>query len=379
MSRARSERSSRRHSPALALGTAPRELVITSPPERLRLSSAGVGALSIALAAIVVAASSSAAAQASGLGSPAPPGSRVETVTPTAPTPRQSDPPPASAGYESQGTLSVPPAPIPTAPVYPGATPYPGASLGPGALHLGDAHDGVRIPSVTATRLRALDAAFQTLAARGGGGNVVDGVLGILTGGAAVTIGGVLLGEGDETQVPLAAYLFVYGGVGLVRGVLSLVLMSDPSGAQLAFAQMPMANMDDVRARLEYGEHELASLADRARLARILDACLNIGAGLAFIPAYLGPNDFALPSDLGWFVLIGAGISVVGGIVGLFTVTEAERRWSAYEQLRDRLERGGDVDMAAVDARSVTEARGEIAPVAGASGSGAIFGLAGTF
>ena len=36
-------------------------------------------------------------------------------------------------------------------------------------------------------------------------------------------------------------------------------------------------------------------------------------------------------------VIIGSGISIISGIISLATRSSAERRWEAYEQLRDRL------------------------------------------
>ncbi len=37
-------------------------------------------------------------------------------------------------------------------------------------------------------------------------------------------------------------------------------------------------------------------------------------------------------------MIIGAGISVVSGVISLISRSEAERRWSGYEELLERLE-----------------------------------------
>ncbi|MDQ3035349.1 MAG: hypothetical protein M3Y87_23295 [Myxococcota bacterium] len=247
---------------------------------------------------------------------------------------------------------------------------------------------GVRIPSGMATRLRALDSDFQVLAARGGG-SIVDGILGILTGGLSITVGILLINEpAGAGGLNMSPYLFTYGGASAVRGILSLVLMTNPSGPAIAFAHMPMTTMDEVRARLDYGERELAGLADRSRISRILDGSLNVAVGLAIIPIYLGPNNFEIRATFDWFVLIGAGISAISGVITLLSSTEAERRWSAYEELRDRLEargedtRGREPEAARdEDELSLRESApgATILPMAGGFQGGGIVGVQGSF
>ena len=97
-----------------------------------------------------------------------------------------------------------------------------------------------------------------------------------------------------------------------------------------------MTNAEEVAARVRFGEEELEALADSARLARILDAALNIATGAAFVPLYLGPNDFDVDT-FGAIVLVTAGVSVVTGAINLFTLTEAERRHDAYQAMKARL------------------------------------------
>lgn len=313
-------------------------------------------------------------AQARQLGSP--------TGGDTAPDPTRASPP---SSYES---VDVPPPPGSAEGIR-----YPGQQ-GPRARAL-TTDAGVRIPSGMATRLRALDSDFQVLAARGGG-SIVDGILGILTGGLSITIGILLINEPAAVGgLNMSPYLFTYGGASAVRGVLSLVLMTNPSGPAIAFAHMPMTTMDEVRARLEYGERELAGLADRSRISRILDGSLNVAVGLAIIPIYLGPNNFEIVNTFDWFVLIGAGISTISGVITLLSTTEAERRWSAYEELRDRLEargedtRGRDETSSRQDPEAqrdedeVAAREGalgaRIAPMASGSAGGGIVGIQGAF
>lgn len=201
----------------------------------------------------------------------------------------------------------------------------------PSAALAGAADEGVRIPSRIATRLRVLDADFNALSSRGSNA-LVDGILSILTGGLSITLGYFIDHEF------LTPYLYVYGAAGIARGIIDLTLMPDPHGPYIEFSHMPMGTMAQVNERLDYGERELESLADRTRLARILDASINILVGVSIVPLYLGPNEFEVDT-FGTFVIIGASISVISGVINLLSRSEAERRWSAYEELSERLER----------------------------------------
>jgi hypothetical protein len=213
-----------------------------------------------------------------------------------------------------------------------------GSSRYPSGLGTAADDADLQIPSRIATRLRVLDADFAYLAARGGN-HIVDGVLSIVSGGLSVSLG-FIIGEDDDL---LRNFLLVFGGASIVRGVIDLILDPDASDVAIEYGHMPMTTLEDVNDRLRFGETELESLADMSRLSRILDASINIASGLAFIPLYLGPNDFEVDT-FGAIVLVGAGVSVVTGIISLFTTTEAERRWDAYDELRDRLEGNGDED-----------------------------------
>jgi hypothetical protein len=303
-------------------------------------------------------------AQARGLGSPigdpaattAPAGSTSAGSAPAGTDPSGAVPSPPPGSYEG---VDVPPPPgaevDPAAGIrYPGEEPQ--ARRRP---MMTDA--GVRIPSGVATRLRALDSDFQVLAARGGG-SIVDGVLSILTGGLTITIGILLANEpAGPGGLNMSPYLFTYGGASVARGILSLVLVTNPSGPAITFAHMPMTTMEEVQARLEYGERELEGLADRTRLSRILDGSMNVAVGLAIIPIYLGPNNFEIRNTFDWFVLIGAGISAISGVITLLSSTEAERRWSAYEELRDRLAARGE-DTRGLGGGELSELELELAP-----------------
>lgn len=251
--------------------------------------------------------------------------------------------PPASPGARALDPAPVAPAaavvvPIIPAPVAPAATapvmvPHPPGSAPPAAQAYpsdgAEEDTRVRIPSRIATRLRVLDADFAAVASRGGG--MVNGILSIVTGALSITLGFLV----DDDY--LSPYLFVFGGAGLARGAVDLLLTPNTREPYVAFTHMPMSTTEQVYAKLAYGEQELESIARAFRITRIIDASLNIGVGLAIIPIYLGPNDFEIDA-FGAFVIIGAGISVISGLISLFSRTEAERRWSGYEELLERLD-----------------------------------------
>jgi len=205
-----------------------------------------------------------------------------------------------------------------------------------------DEEPSVRIPSRVTTRLRALDANLRALAARGGA-NVVNAVLSFVTAGLTITLGAL----SEPADDALSIYLYVYGGAMAARGVLDLVLTPNAQGASITYQHMPMGDHAEVQARLDYGEAQLRSLAEQSLTARILDASLNMAAGVAVIPIYLAASDLRFDQPLDYFILIGAAVGVVSGIITLASTSPAEQRWSAYQELKERLEREAEEEESA--------------------------------
>lgn len=235
------------------------------------------------------------------------------TTTPTSPP-----------GYDD---LSLP-APPGSSGIYPSARI--GLLVDSPSLHIG---------TTVATRIRALDADLQILAARGGG-NLLDGIL-LLASAGATTVWAVLLDVNTPpgtTSYP-ALYLYTYAGATVTRAILSFVFMANtnPSASAIRYTHMPMGTTAEVRERLLYGEEQLDSLADTSRIGRILDGAINLASGLAVIPVCLAPTNFEFTNTGDWFVLLPAGLAAVMGVIALASTTEAERRQSAYHDLRDRL------------------------------------------
>ena len=81
---------------------------------------------------------------------------------------------------------------------------------------------------------------------------------------------------------------------------------------------MPMGSLEDVDARLAFGEDALEQIAQRARLSRLLDASISVVTGALVLPIYFIPRSFVFDSAFDYFVLIGAdfGVRIVGAGVG---------------------------------------------------------------
>lgn len=332
--------------------------------------------IAVALMALALSAPARSSAQGRELASPW--GSSSSPAAPELPLEGEAVPPPPGS-YDANGLGDV-------RVVEPGDAPP--ADVGAGtAWTAAEPGSSLRIRSSISTRLRSLDADLQVLAARGGGG-IVDGILAIAMGATSVGIGIFMDVSGSAGGSPITPYLYLYGGSGIVRGILDFIFIPNPSGAAITYAQMPMGNLGEVGARLRYGERELESLAQTAEIARILDGALSIATGLAVVPVYLGPNNFRVESAFDYFVLIGAAVSATTGIITLFTTNEAERRWGAYRELRERLlatEQGAADDAELEQAREQLEAfersavEGQIRPVLAGTQGGLFAGASGTF
>ncbi|MDH5493546.1 MAG: hypothetical protein OEY14_16450 [Myxococcales bacterium] len=187
-----------------------------------------------------------------------------------------------------------------------------------------------RLPTRLATRIRVLETDLQAVASRGGN-HILDGILGIVWGGVSITFGFLI-------EPPGRAYLLTFGAASAARGVVALTLHPDASGPSIAYGHLPMQTPEEAELRLRFGEEALERIATRSLLVRVLDASISMAAGVAVIPIFLGPNDYEITSTWDYFILIGAGVTVLGGVINLATRSPAEKRWSAYVELRDRLE-----------------------------------------
>jgi hypothetical protein len=283
---------------------------------------------------------------------------RPSRPSPDAGTPPATTSPPSTTAPAPAPSTAPPPAPGSTAPEAPYATPhgevppapnavpppsgygeqpyspYPAPRVGPGQRrgHLLD-DGGTPIAADVATRLRVIDESLTVLAARGGN-NILDGVLTSLFGALSFSLSFV-----PDTDSEQRLALRLWGSTSIVRGVIEMAVPADRTEPAIRFSNMPMRGEGEVLARLTYGENALERIARRSKIARVLDASVAIASGLAVIPIFLGPNEFDSADPFDYIIIVSSGISVISGIVSLATRSDAERRWSAYQDLRDQVTR----------------------------------------
>jgi hypothetical protein len=328
-------------------------------------------ALSLAALALLVGLTDAAVAQAqaSALGNPYGPGDHSATAPADTLSPAATVTPPSSAP-PSYSDVAVPPAP--GGGIY-AAPRVPSVVADSPSVHIGTS---------IATRLRALDADLQILSARGGG-SVIDGIMMIVMAGATAGWGAFMQVSAPPGVEPYQAYyLYLSAGVSITRAILTFALMTNPSQAAIQYSHMPMTSEHDVRARLRFGEAQLDSLADSARLLRILDGSLNLAGGVAVLPFVFATGTFDTGNFANWGLLLLGGLQAVFGVVSLVSTTEAERRQSAYHELRDRLlstpdgmQDEDDLDAAAGD----TASRVDVQPIVSIGSQGGLVGAAVTF
>lgn len=279
----------------------------------------------LSLAAMLVVLASLAAPTASaqsGLGSnlddptgrePARPRARPEqTQTPPARSGEQ-----APAGYED---ADIPPAP--------------GASYG---VTTSDGDD-----SRLADRMRALDASWAVLGSQGL--NYTSAVLSLVLGAAQVVIGGVLLEVGGGFDL-FAPVFITMGSIQVARAiVVDFILRPNPQPTAIRYASMPGGTRAQRLARLRYGEEQLESLAEQSAIIRYVDSGITLAGAAVLVGAYFAIREDSIGGDFQPYELlffIGPAVSVVVSLINLFTPSNAERRWDAYRQMRERT--GGDL------------------------------------
>ncbi len=261
---------------------------------------------------------------AGGLGAPAQ-GTVSPSVEQAPPQTTQAESAPTPQETANPGEIPPPP----------GAVPAPSGYAAPRyVVPSAPQVEASAVPAATATRLRALEGSLGALASRGS--SIGSGIASMVSGGVSIALGIV-----NRDERTLASYLYLWGSAGIAGGIIDVALRPRASRPSIEFAHMPMRNAAEIEARLQFGENALESIARRARIARILDASLNVAVGALVLPVYYIPTDFSFDEPFDYFVLIGSAVSVISGVIKLATTSTAERRWSAYQDLRRRLEMGG--------------------------------------
>jgi len=189
-------------------------------------------------------------------------------------------------------------------------------------------------------RLRALDATWSVLGAQGV--NYTNSVLSLVLGAAQVVIGGVLLEVGGSFEL-FAPIFMVTGGVQVARTVVvDFILRPNPQPIGLQYMGMASGTREQQLARLRYGEAQLESLAEQSEVLRYVDSGINIAGAGALVGAYFAVRDSSRDFDpIELIFFIGPGVGAVIAVINLFSLSNAERRWDAYREMRERM--GGDL------------------------------------
>lgn len=284
------------------------------------------GMLAGLLAALLGPAAARAQEGAAGLSAPTPSSSAAPSE---GPRPNATEP-----EVRARRAGPVPPPPSTETRVPPAYAPYAGAPSS--AAPAGTTSDlgGISLDPEVASRLRILESDLNTLAARGGN-RIMSGVLSMVSGAVSVSVG-VLVATSTDADEFLPIYLYVFGGTTITRGLLELTLKPDFREPALAFSHTPVRSAEEAERKLRHGERTLEELADQSQLARIFDGSLATLAGASIIPIYLAPRDFKVDT-FGVFIMLGASVSIVSGLVTLLLPTDAEERWGAYQELNERL------------------------------------------
>jgi hypothetical protein len=194
-----------------------------------------------------------------------------------------------------------------------------------------------------AFRLRLLEQNLLTLDAMGSGsGRLVSGIASMVIGGIFVTLGAALSdetlgGTGPESHEAASAVrtvLFVFGGLSLADGLITILFIPDMGDAAIEYQAMPYSPRRAAVAKMRYGERALHEYAGQSRTDRLVNGIGGTLIGLAGIGAILLLADVTPENNpLMFYVLVGFGaIQVIGGVIDIVTPSRAERMWAAYER-----------------------------------------------
>jgi hypothetical protein len=184
-------------------------------------------------------------------------------------------------------------------------------------------------------RLSWLDTTWGTLAVSGGS-KWVSAIPSFIFG--AVYIGvGIAMQVGGPPYDTAAPYMYAYGGISIARPIARLILIPNVSDRATNYLAMPRNTPDEAVAQMRYGEEQLESLAHSYFLARVIGASVNMAAGVGLGVVFLAASGFSFPTAYSYLLLIAPAISIVSGVIQLFSTSGVEQRWNAYEKMRDTL------------------------------------------
>jgi hypothetical protein len=153
------------------------------------------------------------------------------------------------------------------------------------------------------------------------------------------------------------AILILLGGAAMLRGTLLLTMAPRAAPWARAYRDLPMSSAEQLRARIRYGELGLERLASAGQRLRRADAGISMTLAVAYVPVFWAVQrrrDASYrfgDSALDYLALTYSVLQFASSVVGLFSESEAEERWRAYQELCERHEREapGELDRLDVD------------------------------
>ncbi|MEI8256422.1 MAG: hypothetical protein WCJ30_12180 [Deltaproteobacteria bacterium] len=253
-----------------------------------------------------------------------PPASSPAPLASPAPSaePSSGSPPPASEPLPPPPpTMTVEQAPLPYGLAALTGTLAP-APLSPRALLLRE-------------RLRLLDTSLPPLAESSRRQRITSGVIQMATGTLVGALGFLFPAGGSGAQ-DLRPWLWTFGGVAIVTGVLDLAWVPARERLTAQYMQMPYTTARQRRARAVFGEHALEDMAADGSRRRILGAVSGAVLPVALLGVmYREPIFNGTPYLVGTFdyVIIGfAAVGVITSLIGLFSRSPEERLRELYWQ-----------------------------------------------
>ncbi len=278
---------------------------------------------------------------------PPPSTNPSQTPAPTTTAPPAAVVLPSTGAPPAPGAVALPPPPPPpegmaVPPALP--PPPPGASTagaGPALAVPGTSWPVAapgQHPALTRERLRLLDTSIIPLAERSHDARIIEGILGLVVGGALVTLGFVLQpsgGGGDA--VGFNSLLWLSGGYSLLGGALQLFWVPARERLAAEYQAMPRATAADRRAQVRFGERSLDEMAADGNRRRVLSALANVGLTLATLALIYHQQIFSGqpwpdPPVANYLIIGVSGISVITSLIGLLGRSEEERLRDTYRR-----------------------------------------------
>lgn len=194
-----------------------------------------------------------------------------------------------------------------------------------------------------AFRLRLLEQDLTILDAAGSGSaRLVNGIASLVLGGVFVSLGALLSDEtlagtgpgASDAADDIRGIFFVFGGLSIADGLLTLLFIPSLGDSALDFQAMPVSPRRAALAKMRFGERALRDYADQSRTDRLVNGIGGTALGLIGLAAMVTLFDITPDNNpVFFYILVAVGaIQVIGGVIEIVTPSRAERMWEAYRR-----------------------------------------------